>query len=167
VLYEGGSTQVEQTIADAVVRGEPIMSPYLARSAYRSAEAETMSPRDLLIRLFVAAESGIREAVGHIARKEVEACNLSCQKSRAIFTELLATLNFEVGGEIALRLKEIYIFLIGEIVECNLRKDGTRLERVLPVISTLREAWEQVPDEHAHVSSLPESARGHTFSASM
>ena len=38
--------------------------------------------------------------------------NEGCQKAKRIFVELLSTLNFEVGGEIAERLRDIYLFLL-------------------------------------------------------
>lgn len=130
-----------------------------AYKAYQSAEIETISQRELLVRLYQGAERFLNLAMAAIANHEVETVNSNCQKAKRIFMELLATLNMEVGGEVTARLRDLYLFFIGEIVEGNLRKDRERLARILPVIATLREAWQQIPDEFANVSSLPEGQR--------
>ncbi len=133
------------------------------KKAYGAAEVETLSQRDILVKLFQGAERFLVQAQLAIHNRQVEMAHTNCQKARAIFVELLSTLNFEQGGEIAIQLRDLYVFLIGQITEANLRKDAAKLSALLPTIATLREAWEQIPDEHARTSSL-RTGDGSTFS---
>ena len=134
-----------------------------AYAAYRSAELQTISQRDLIVRLYQGAERYLIQAQAAIHNKQFEMAHHNCQKAKAIFSELLATLNPEQGGPIAAQLKELYLFLIIKTVEANLRKDAPMIGKLLPIVSTLREAWQQIPDDQAQVSSVTAN-EGHTFS---
>jgi flagellar protein FliS len=134
------------------------------KSAYRSAEIETLSQRDLLVRLFQGAERFLNLAMAGMQNRQLELANVNCQKARAIFVELLATLNYEKGGEIAVQLRELYSFLIAQITEANLRKDRDLVARLLPIVATLRESWEQIPDTEANTTALETSSDGARFS---
>jgi flagellar protein FliS len=135
------------------------------RDAYRSAELQTIPQRDLIVRLYQGAERFLNQAQLAIHNRQYEMAHHTCVKAKAIFSELLATLNFELGGEIAQQLKALYLFLIVEITEANLRKDAQRIAALLPIVATLREAWQEIPDSEAHISGLPAHFEGNGFSA--
>ena len=118
-----------------------------AYKAYRSAEVETLSQRDLIIKLYEGADRFLLQAEAAIYNKEWELAMQSCSKAKAIFMELLSTLNFEQGGAIAGQLRDLYLFLVSEIIEANLTKDVTRLKKLHPIIETLLDAWRQIPDD--------------------
>ncbi|MHC5067865.1 MAG: flagellar export chaperone FliS, partial [Planctomycetota bacterium] len=123
----------------------------------------TLSQRDLLVKLYQGAERFINTAMAAMVNGGVEDAHINCQKAKRIFIELLSTLNMEVGGEVATQLQALYTFLIDEIAQANLAKDRERLAKLLPVVATLREAWQGIPDDMANVSSL-NSGADHTFS---
>ena len=57
-------------------------------------------------------------------------------KLRKILIELISSLNFEEGGEIAIRLSQIYEFCMRESVTGN-------LEQISGMLSELRETWRE------------------------
>ncbi|MFH0925050.1 MAG: flagellar export chaperone FliS [bacterium] len=68
-------------------------------------------------------------------------------RSRKIVNELLISLNFEAGGEIAINLKRLYLFIIDNIFTANLKKDSSSLEKIdncISILKTLREAWANI-----------------------
>lgn len=134
-------------------------------ASYRTAEVETLSQRDLLVKLYQGSEKFIQRGRMAMINKQYELSNDSLQKAKRIFMELLSTLNFEVGGEVAQNLRDLYLFLISEIVEANLRQEPKRLEALMPVITTLREAWEEIPDSEANTTSLRVQGGGQSFDA--
>jgi len=139
------------------------MNQSTAHAAYRSAEVETLSQRELIVRLYQGAERFI--TAGHdamVAHKGEEAMH-QCRRARDIFVELMATLNFDAGGPLAKQLSDLYAFLIFQISEGSLKKNPAQLEALVPIIRTLREGWEAVPDEHANVTSIPVGNRGHSL----
>lgn len=132
-----------------------------ADNAYLAAELETMSRRDILVRLYQHAEKMLVTAQMAMKNQRAELAYTSCRKARDIFIELHATLNFEQGGEVAKQLANLYLFIVQHISEANLKQDGDMLAAILPTVATLREAWEQIPSEHANTTALPEGHDGH------
>jgi flagellar protein FliS len=137
------------------------MTSFSARAAYQASELGTLSQRDLIVRLYEGAERLLTQACAAMDRREIEAAHDGCQRVKAIFTELLSTLNLEAGGEIAARLRDLYGFFIARISEANLRKQPELIREILPIVATLREAWQQVPNEFADLSASAEASRGH------
>jgi flagellar protein FliS len=125
-----------------------------AYKAYRSAEVDTISQRDLLVKLFEGAMRFLREAQAAIRNHEIEARHTKCMKAKRIFIELLSTLNFDKGGEVAGQLRDLYLFVITEISAANLRNDAEAIGGVLKVVEPLLEAWRSIPEEFANVTSL-------------
>ena len=133
-----------------------------AYSAYRSAEVETLNQRDLIVKLYEGAERFLNQARVAMQARQIEEAHHRCTKAKAIFIELLSTLNLEQGGEIATRLRALYTFFLDQITLANTSKNPATITAILPAIATLREGWQQVPEEDAHISSL-EGNQGHAL----
>ena len=134
-----------------------------AYGAYRSAEITTASQKDLIVRLYLGAEKFLDLACQAMAAKKYVDSMTNCRKARDIFMELMATLNFEQGGELAIRLKDLYAFLVFQISEASLRKNPEQIQTILPIIRTMREGWENVPVEEANTTSIPVGNEGHAL----
>ena len=139
------------------------MSPANAYAAYRTAEVETISQRDLIVKLYQGAERFLRQTDAALEAGDRGAATIASGKARRIFTELLSTLNLEQGGEIAARLQSLYVFFIARSIEATVNGQPQMIRDILPIIADLRGAWEQIPAEHAHTSSIS-SSDGHTVS---
>ena len=135
-----------------------------ALAAYRSATIETISQRDLIVRMFAGAESLMVRAGSAMEGQRIEEAHNCCRRARDIFCELLSTLNMPAGGEVAVQLYNLYLCLITRITEANLRKQASLIGELVPIVRTLREGWEQVPDEFANTTAVPGSPSGHSFS---
>ncbi len=134
-----------------------------ANAAYRSAEVEGLTQRDLLIKLYQGTERFLLHAQVAMQEKRASDAHFGCVRAKAIFVELMSTLNFDLGGEVAVQLRDLYVFLIATISEANLRKDPAAIAAILPVIATLRQGWEQVPQEFANTSALPVGEHRHSL----
>ena len=53
----------------------------------------------------------------------------------------MGSLNFEIGGELAVNLFRVYEFWHRQLVLANLQKDPQRVERVLPFFKEYRVTW--------------------------
>ena len=139
------------------------MNQSTAYAAYRSAEVETLSQRDLIIRLYQGAERFLTAGCVAMDAKKFEEATNQCRRARDIFVELLSTLNFDAGGDLAPQLRDLYVFLIFQISEASLKKNPAQIDALIPIIRTLREGWEAVPDEQANLTSIPEDHHGHNL----
>jgi flagellar protein FliS len=68
---------------------------------------------------------------------------LYVNKTLAIISELLASLNFEIGGDVARNLEALYLFMIDHITNANLHNDPRPLEDTIKLLSTLKEGWDE------------------------
>jgi flagellar protein FliS len=133
---------------------ENSMGAALAYNTYRRSEIETLTPRDLLVKLFEGLERFVEQGALAMDNHHLELATKSTRRIRDILFELQSTLNHEAGGEIAKRLDELYSFMIIEVNEASLFKDSRRLRQLQRIIRPLKEGWRGVPDAHANTTSL-------------
>jgi flagellar protein FliS len=85
-------------------------------------------------------------------------------KSQAIISELMLTLDFERGGEIARDLDRIYDFALFYLTEANLEKNPAKIQRVIDLIDTIAGAYREIiegPMKAAQAgSSMPATEDG-------
>jgi len=143
---------------------EPSMGAAIAYSAYRRSELETLSPRDLLVKLFEGMDRFVEQGAWAIQNRQYELAAKNCQRVRDILFELQSTLNFEVGGEIAKRLDAIYAFMVVEVIESGMRQDAARLRALRRIIRPLIDGWKGLPQADSHTTSLTGDARTNIIS---
>jgi len=65
-------------------------------------------------------------------------------KATAVIGELASSLNMEQGGEIARNLRRLYDFVLGRLLEANLKNDMAALGEAEKVLDVLRGAWKEM-----------------------
>lgn len=136
------------------VNKEHTMGAAVAYSAYRRGEIETITPRDLLVKLFEGLERFIDQGALAMENRHFELAAKNCQRVRDILFELQSTLNFEAGGDVAKRLDTLYTFMTTEVITAGLRNDAQRLRQLQRVIRPLTEGWRGIPDTESRTTSL-------------
>ncbi|HLS53956.1 MAG TPA: flagellar export chaperone FliS, partial [Tissierellaceae bacterium] len=58
--------------------------------------------------------------------------------------ELMNTLNFEAGGEIAQNLYNLYDYMYTGLVRANIDKDMEKTKEIRKYLEELRDAWTQI-----------------------
>lgn len=81
---------------------------------------------------------------GNTSFKDVESVSKHLLKAQDVVTELMVSLDFERGGEIARNLFSIYIFVNRELMEANVKKQRDPLENVEGLFVELRNTWVSV-----------------------
>jgi flagellar protein FliS len=74
----------------------------------------------------------------------IEKINKAILKAQEIFTELMASLDFERGGEIAKNLFSLYSWFNQELLAANVKQDQRQITVVRNMVYELRGAWAQV-----------------------
>ena len=128
---------------------------YAAVSRYQQNDVASMSPARQVVFLYSHALASLRMASRHIAQKDVEARERAMNKARDIFSELLGTLDFEAGGQIAHNLAGLYAWFIDETMHIDATRDGARLTRLIGMVAELHGAWDQAAQQ---VSEAPTAA---------
>lgn len=65
----------------------------------------------------------------------------SMDKAYQLTAHLLASIDFENGGEIAQNLDSLYRFLLNQLAQANIFDDLQALDACRPVVEDLRDAW--------------------------
>ncbi len=125
---------------------------YSGVARYQQNDVFSMSPARRLVFLYGQIVANLRQAARFLERGEIEARARALTRARDIMGELLCTLNFQEGGEIAANLASLYLWMMDETLEVDRRQDPKRLERLTGMVAELHSAWEQaaaqVPELH-------------------
>jgi len=131
-----------------------------AVSTYRETRIKTASQGQLVMMLYDEAIKCLDrslellgfEAGGKKNPGNIEKISKSVLKAQDIITELIVSLDFEQGGEIAKSLFSIYTWFNKELFEANIKHDMHRMTSVRNQLNELRSAWAEVA-----VKSSPEA----------
>ena len=76
--------------------------------------------------------------------KQYDKVNNAIIKAQDIIAELMSSLNFEKGGDMAGNLFNLYMFFNGQLMEANYQKKHEPILNVRRLMAELREAWEEI-----------------------
>ncbi len=108
---------------------------------YFENQVNTASPEQLLIMLYNGAIRFVGEAEEAMANKKIAYRGERISKAIAILSELSATLDHEIGGEIAANLESLYDYMIRTLLAANIQDDASKLAEVREMLSGLRDTW--------------------------
>lgn len=116
-------------------------NPY---SKYQTTQVTTASREKILLMLYEGAIRFTRQAQTAMDQKKVAEKGKYISKATAILSELMATLDFKVGGKLAEDLENLYIFMIDKLIEGNIENNPECLKVVEDLLRTLYSAWKDV-----------------------
>ncbi|MCX6127824.1 MAG: flagellar export chaperone FliS [Proteobacteria bacterium] len=116
-------------------------NPY---KAYQKTQITTASREKVLLMLYEGAIRFIKHAEAAMIDKKIAEKGKNISKATAILSELMATLDFKVGGQLAADLENLYIFMIDKLIEGNINNDVECLRSVETLLRTLYVAWQDI-----------------------
>ena len=98
-------------------------------------------------RLILMAYDGIIKflqiATDNLKNKDYLGKGRNIIKAQDLINELLCSLNYE-AGEIAINLRNIYLFMINTLTYAETNKDTKSIQDVLKMLYELQKAWENI-----------------------
>lgn len=98
-------------------------------------------------RLILLAYDGIIKflqiAIDNLENKDYQGKGRNIIKAQDLINELLCALNFD-AGEIAINLRNLYLFMINRLTYAETNKDTKSLRDVLKMLYELQKAWEDI-----------------------
>jgi len=119
------------------------MQKNLGVKDYLSMQILSAKPEKLILMLYDGAIRFIQQGIKAMEENDIELANRNLLRSQNIMVELMASLNFEKGGELAANLFRIYEFMHYTLVQANVKKEAEPLTRVSNQLKRLRESWVQ------------------------
>ena len=111
---------------------------------YQKTAVTTASREKILLMLYEGCIRFIRQAIVATDEKRLADKGKYISKATAIISELMATLDFKVGGELAVDLENLYVFMIDKLIEGNIENSSESLKQVEELMNTLYVAWKDV-----------------------
>jgi flagellar protein FliS len=112
-----------------------------AGNQYKQQSAMTASPGELTLMLYDGCVKNLRLSKMHIEAKDFIKANEDLQKTQNIICELMRSL--DMTYDISKQLIQLYDFLIDTIVWANVKKDISKIDEALDLITELRDSWQQ------------------------
>ena len=125
------------------------MAAYAAPKSYQQNAILTAPPGRLVVMLYDGAGRFLRRAAVAMRAGDVGQSNTALQRAEAIINELLVTLDFERGGEIAESLRDLYLFCNRHLGEARIERDAEKVEQVIGLLEELRDAFAQIDPDPA------------------
>jgi flagellar protein FliS len=118
------------------------MSTASLRARYMGDSVATASPQQLLVMLYDRLALDLERAEQALVDGNRETAHAQLMHAQEIVLELRASLNVEVweGGP---RLAALYAWVLGELIQANLKGDVRRVRDCRKVVEPLRDAWRE------------------------
>jgi flagellar protein FliS len=119
------------------------MADNYGANQYKQTSIKTANRGQLLIMLYEAAIRNIKKSSAAIDRNDLQEKGLSIGRVHDILIELLNTLDFEAGGDIARDLERLYNFMIEQLVKANVENNKEPLILIQKLMDNLLGAWRE------------------------
>ncbi|ADL55106.1 flagellar export chaperone FliS [Gallionella capsiferriformans] len=125
------------------------MNMTAAISAYNKVGIESgvtaADPHKLISMLYQGALLAIANAKNGVLRGDIPAKGKAISHAMLIIGDgLNASLNKDVGGELAHNLSSLYDYMIKRLLAANLNNDMEALDEVAVLLGGLKEAWDSI-----------------------
>jgi flagellar protein FliS len=111
---------------------------------YRSHALEGASGVELTIALYDGIVRFMHQAIEAVERKDADARRAAVKRAMDILIHLQATLDKNVGGNVAETLSEFYTAMFALMLQGSQANSRTKFEQVIADLRNVREAWKQV-----------------------
>ena len=115
-------------------------------SLYREfleAKTSSKSQRELTVFLYGLAIDLMEQAKVTMNKSDMSGTSQCLNRARNIFLHLLSTLNLEADGDSEKKLSSLYLFIVEKINIANSTKSVQDLDDIIPIVSDIKEAWQE------------------------
>lgn len=122
-----------------------------AYSQYKQNSVNFASKDQLLLMLLDGAVKFVKIGRQALVDKNYPKCNENLKKTQDIFYELMVSLDLTQAGEWGTRLLSVYRFIIDSLVQANVKKDLSMLDKTIPLIEEVKTTWNEAYRISKHV----------------
>jgi flagellar protein FliS len=123
-----------------------------ALSTYKETRIKTAGQGQLLLMLYDEAVKQLDRSIelmelnnsGKKNPGRIEVIGKALQKTQDILTELMVSLNFEQGDEIAKNLLALYTWFSRELLEAGIKQDMVKVMSIRNMLNELNSAWHEI-----------------------
>ena len=120
-----------------------------AHAAYQQGQINLAGPLQIVILLYEGAIRFSQQALNKFDDPALRGYALG--RAHRIVSELLASLNYDKGMEIATNLDGLYRFILDSLTQANVNSDRRTLQSSLHLLQTLVPAWREIDSKDERV----------------
>ena len=113
-------------------------------AAYKENSISTQSPGNLVVMLYEGAVNFLEQAIVALSEKDHERKANRINRAVAIIEELNINLDMEAGGEVALSLGRLYVFMLRHLNQAVTKSDPEMIRNVIRLLKELNESWKAI-----------------------
>lgn len=115
---------------------------YAALNKYKENSITSATPEELTLMLYDGAIKFMNIAKFSIEKREMEKAHNSLLRAQDIINELNHSLDMKY--EISNELRDLYDFILINLVDGNLQKDKKPIDDALSITTEMRDTWKEV-----------------------
>jgi flagellar protein FliS len=113
-------------------------------SAYKETSVATQNKGRLIVMLYDGAIKFMKQAVRELESGNNDAKGRYINKALDIIDELNAVLDTEAGGELAVNLRKLYMFMNRHLNQANIKRDPQMIREVISLMEELNKGWKTI-----------------------
>ncbi len=103
-------------------------------------------PHQIILMLMEGAVDSMKVAMLTMEQRDFENKAKAMSKACSIIDSLRLSLDMEIGGDLSDNLAALYFYMSRRLMEANVANDQSMVQEVIDLLSTIKSAWEQIPD---------------------
>jgi flagellar protein FliS len=119
------------------------MSTVAQLQVYKDNQLTTTDSGTVLLMLYQGTIDFLNRANESMAAGKVADKGHFILRASDIINQFLASLDHEIGGEIAKNLEALYQYMLEQILVANVKNDPEPIAQVVSLLSTLKSGWEE------------------------
>src|ERR1051325_5295087 len=110
---------------------------------YRDNQLTTTDPGTVLLMLYQGAIDAVKQAKVDMACGNMASKGREILRATDIINEFIASLDYELGGDLAHNLEALYRYMLDQLLAANAYNDYQALDSVLSLLVTLKSGWDE------------------------
>lgn len=110
---------------------------------YLKNNVEGMNNDELILFIYQEMLKILNQALYFFEKNEIEKRVSAINKAIEVTNALMSILNFDQGGEIAVRLRSLYLYSVKKLTSANYEKDPQAINDVVRIFKDLYAGWSE------------------------
>ncbi len=115
-----------------------------AAQAYFKTQVTTTSQEELVIMLYDAAITFLKQARIKLEEKDMAQKGILISKALDVIAELDGSLNVKQGGDLARNLHAMYMYCNTRLLKANMNLDTGNIDEVMHILTEFRSAFSEI-----------------------
>ncbi len=113
-------------------------------TVYKETSVTTQSKGRLVVMLYDGAIKFMKLAIKELEAGNNEAKSQYINKALNIINELNAVLDINTGGEVAVNLRKLYLFMNRHLSEADMKRNPQMIREVISLMEELGQGWKAI-----------------------